>query len=316
MSCYRGRYAPSPTGNLHLGNARTALVAFWRAKKQNGQFIMRVEDLDSARSKPEKIATNLEELAYLGINWSEGASIGGPYKPYLQSKRFAFYQAALDSLKKNNHIFECYLSRKDLREISSAPHGQMPIYGNIERELNKNIKAQKIAKGKAPSWRFLQKTPKLQFHDAIYGEQEFTIGDFIVKRADNEWAYQLAVVVDDIAMGISEIVRGFDLLESTAAQITLYKALGAKAPSFMHIPLLYDESGRMAKRKGSLTITELKKQAVKAERIIGFLAYSLGLIEEPEEMSALEGVGVFELDRIRLEPYQITPSNLHWLSQS
>lgn len=316
MPFYRGRYAPSPTGFLHLGNARTALVAYWRAMQKNGQFVMRVEDLDSARSKPEVIATNLAELKYLGIKWSEGPNIGGNYKPYLQSKRFDLYQEALDKLKENNNIFECYLSRKDLRKISSAPHGQMPIYGKAERNLNNSIRSKKIAEGKTPSLRFLVETSKIEFSDLLYGKQEFNIGDFIVKRADGEWAYQLAVVVDDIAMGITEVVRGFDLLESTAAQILLYRALEADLPSFVHIPLLNDETGRMAKRKGSLTISELKNNNVKAEKIVGFLAYSLGLIKQLEEISVEDGVGVFGLDGIGLEPYPITAQDLHWLHHS
>ncbi|HHO56083.1 MAG TPA: tRNA glutamyl-Q(34) synthetase GluQRS, partial [Trueperaceae bacterium] len=277
---YCGRYAPSPTGNLHLGNARTALVAYWRARQQNGEFIMRIEDLDSARSKADKVATNLAELEFLGIKWTQGPDFGGINKPYLQSQRHDLYQDALSKLIKNKQIFECYLSRKDLREISSAPHGQMPIYGQKERELNQKIKASKIAESKQPSLRFFVNTPEVEFEDILYGKQEFTVGDFIVKRADNEWAYQLAVVVDDIAMGITEVVRGADLLESTAAQILLYQALGAKIPKFMHLPLLNDKDGRMAKRKGSLTISELKNKGIKAERIVGLLAYSLGLVEK------------------------------------
>lgn len=310
---YRGRYAPSPTGNLHLGNARTALVAYWRAKQQTGEFILRIEDLDSARSKADKVAINLAELEFLGITWTQGPDIGGVNKPYLQSQRHDLYQDALSKLLKNKQIFECYLSRKDLREISSAPHGQMPIYGQNERELNQKIKASKIAEGKQPSLRFFVNTPKVEFEDILYGKQEFSVGDFIIKRADNEWAYQLAVVVDDITMGITEVVRGADLLESTAAQILLYQALGAKIPTFMHLPLLNDKDGRMAKRKGSLTISELRNNGVKAERIVGLLAYSLGLIEQRKELDTEDVIGFFKLSEIGLEPYQITPQDLHWL---
>ncbi len=309
----RGRYAPSPTGLLHLGNARTALVAWLQARKQQSSFVLRIEDLDSARCKAEFAQANLEELKWLGFDWDEGPDLGGRFAPYLQSERFTFYEEALEKLKHQGQVFECYLSRKDLRELASAPHGKMPHYGIAERKLNEALKEQKQGTKQA-SLRFKVDRTKIQVKDAFMGEQTFELGDFIVKRADGEWAYQLAVVVDDMAMKIKEVVRGSDLLESTAAQLLLYEALNADAPRFLHIPLLNDEVGeRLSKRKGSLTLTSLKSEGVKSEAILGLLAYSLGLIEKLEPISLTELRGNYELAKLSKEAFSLKPEHLLFL---
>ena len=310
----RGRYAPSPTGFLHLGNARTALVAYWHTKAQNGTFMMRVEDLDSARSKPEMVMANLDELRWLGLRWDEGPDVGGAFEPYVQSQRFSLYEEALTKLVVQNRVFECYLSRKDLREIASAPHGQMPIYSEAERALNEQVKDQKIIDGKSPSLRFRVDESTVSFTDLLQGKQTARLGDFVVKRADGEWAYQLAVVVDDDAMNITEVVRGDDLLQSTAAQLLLYDALELTPPAFLHVPLLMDETGeRMAKRKGSLTLTALKEGGVEPERVVGLLAHTLGLTPEPGELSVREGLELYRLASLSPLPFSLSSELLEWL---
>ena len=310
----RGRYAPSPTGYLHLGNARTALVAYWHTKSRGGSFVMRVEDLDSARSKPDMIGANLDELRWLGLDWDEGPDVGGPHAPYVQSQRHPLYEKVLSKLEAQGHTFKCYLSRKDLRETAAAPHGQMLVYGAREREQNERARMQKIAEGKSPSLRFRVDEERVTFTDALQGEQRQSVGDFIIKRSDSEWAYQLAVVADDIAMGITEIVRGDDLLQSTAAQLLLYKALGATPPTFLHVPLLMDGTGeRMAKRKGSLTLTSLKEQGVTAQRVVGLLAYTLGLIPELAGLSVEEGLELYTQDLLQVHPAIFTNSLQDWL---
>lgn len=312
----RGRYAPSPTGYLHLGNARTALVAYWHTKAQNGTFVMRVEDLDSARSKPEMVTANLDELRWLGLRWDEGPDVSGPFELYIQSQRFSLYEEALAKLSAQNRAFECYLSRKDLREIASAPHGQMPLYGRAERATNERVKDQKILEGKPPSLRFRVDEPSFTFRDELQGKQTIKLGDFVVKRADGEWAYQLAVVVDDSAMNITEVVRGDDLLQSTAAQLLLYDALELTPPTFLHVPLLMDETGeRMAKRKGSLTLTALKEQGVKPERVVGLLAHTLGLMPEPGELSVQEGLELYRSTSLSPFPFSLSSKLLEWLTQ-
>ncbi len=313
----RGRYAPSPTGQLHLGNARTALVAWWHSRKFGGQFILRVEDLDSARSRQALIATNMQELRWLGLDWDEGPDMGGPHAPYLQSERHGFYQQALGLLMQQGRIFQCYLSRKDLRELSSAPHGALPPYGECERQLNDRLGPAKQREGKLPALRYRVDVPEVSFVDELQGQQSYCIGDFVVRRADNEWAYQLAVVVDDIAMGISNVVRGADLLESSAAQILLYEALEAAAPRFWHVPLLLDMSGeRMAKRNGALTLSTLQHQGIRPQRVVGFLAYSLGLVEQPGELTASEALELYTPERLNRLPYRLEPQILEWLRKA
>ncbi|MCA9839888.1 MAG: tRNA glutamyl-Q(34) synthetase GluQRS [Trueperaceae bacterium] len=310
----RGRYAPSPTGYLHLGNVRTALVAYLQARQAGSSFVLRIEDLDSARSRPDYIRANMTELQYLGIDWDEGPDVKGPYKPYIQSERHDFYEEALKTLVESGQVFECFLSRKELRDLASAPHGQMPIYGQAERALNEKLKAQKKLEGKTPSLRFRVEQVLVSFNDGFMGEQSFEVSDFIVRRADGEWAYQLAVVVDDALMKIEEVVRGEDLLESTAAQLILYKALGYKAPTFFHVPLLIDETGeRMSKRKGSLTVTALREVGVKAERILGFLAYSLDLHDKLEPLSMAELKELYQADKLKKEAFKLEKHHLEFL---
>ncbi len=308
----RGRYAPSPTGFLHLGNARTAIVAWLSARSRGGTFVLRVEDLDSQRSRPEFIRANVAELRWLGLDWDEGPDVGGPFAPYLQSERHGLYQAALERLEP--HLFACYLSRKDLQEIASAPHGEMPPYGQRERALNARLSAQKRAEGKTPSLRFRVDEAEVTFADALQGVQKQTIGDFVVRRADGEWAYQLAVVVDDLAMRVTEVLRGADLLQSTAAQRLLYRALGETPPTFAHVPLLLDETGeRMSKRKGSLTLTALKEQGVRPERVVGLLAYSLGLVPSLKESASSDLRSEFDIATAPGEAFQLEPAHLAWL---
>ena len=312
----RGRYAPSPTGQLHLGNARTALLAYWHVRKQGGRFVMRVEDLDSQRSRPEFIQANLAELRWLGLRWDEGPDVGGSFRPYVQSERFGLYERALETLQAQGRLFECYLSRKDLQDVASAPHGAGATYGE-QRSLNEQIRARKQREGKAPSLRFRVEPQTLILNDEVLGNVTLNpadTGDFVVRRADGEWAYQLAVVVDDIAMKITHVLRGDDLLPSTGAQLLLYRALGAKPPAFAHVPLLLGVDGtRLAKRKGSLTLSALEEAGVRPERVVGLLAFTLGLSGKPLEAPASDFTETFELGRIRKEAFRLNEDLLAWL---
>jgi glutamyl-tRNA synthetase len=316
----RGRYAPSPTGSLHLGNARTALVAYLSVRNRGGAFVMRVEDLDSQRSKPEFVRANLDELRWLGLEWDEGPDVGGPHAPYLQSERFGLYQEALETLQARGHLFACHLSRKDLRELASAPHGRQPVYGAAERAANDRVAEAKRRAGKVPSLRFRTPPRTLRFEDLLAGPQaldaQSEVGDFVVRRADGEWAYQLAVVVDDIAMGISEVVRGDDLLAATGAQLLLYEALGEAPPRYAHVPLLLDEGGeRLAKRKGSLTLSALCQAGVRPERVVGLLAHSLGLLGELQEASPSELLDAFTFEKVAKTPVRLESRHLAWLAR-
>lgn len=295
--CRRGRFAPSPTGSLHLGNARTALVAWLRARATGDSFVLRTEDLDSARTVPDAISGNLNELRWLGLDWDEGPDVGGPHAPYVQSERHEHYLRALDYLELRELTFHCWLSRKDLRELASAPHTPPAAYGTAERQLNEQLQATRQESGKQPGIRLKAAEAAAgrtySFTDVIQGVRRLdpvtSSGDIILKRADGMWAYQLAVVVDDILMGIREVVRGADLLPSTGAQLLLYDILEQPPPTYLHVGLLLDESGeRLSKRNGPLSLAELREGGTDPARLTGLLAFSLGLLKRPEPLTPVD----------------------------
>jgi glutamyl-tRNA synthetase len=267
---YRGRLAPSPSGYLHLGHARTFWAAQQRAREQGGTLILRNEDLDTARSRPEFVTAMLEDLRWFGFEWSEGPDCGGPFAPYSQSERTDFYRDAFEKLRAGNFIYPCTCSRKDLQSSASAPHAaddELIYPGTCRPPHAPPANVQKV------SWRFLVPDGEtISFADQYFGAQQFVagrdFGDFVVWRPDGIPAYQLAVVVDDAAMRITEVVRGADLLLSTARQILLYRALGLEPPQFYHCPLLTDKQGtRLAKRHDALSLQNLRAQGLSPETI-------------------------------------------------
>jgi glutamyl/glutaminyl-tRNA synthetase len=274
---YRGRLAPSPTGHLHLGHARTFWIAQQRANAAGGELILRNEDLDSTRFKMEFVESMLEDLHWFGFEWSEGPDIGGPFAPYNQSERMDFYREALEKLRAGNFIYPCTCSRKDIQAAVSAPHenpGDEPIYpgtcrANTEWRLaNGELNSEFKTRHSKFSWRFrVPDGETISFRDENLGEQKFVagkdFGDFIVWRPDGVPAYQLACVVDDAAMQITEVVRGADLLISTARQILIYRALGLPVPDFYHCELMLDESGRrLAKRHDALSLRLFRSRGI------------------------------------------------------
>ncbi len=268
-SPYRGRLAPTPTGYLHLGHARTFWTASERAKKSGGTLILRNDDLDRGRCKPEFVRAMLEDLKWFGFQWTEGLDIGGPFAPYNQSERFSLYCAALEKLRAANFIYPCDCSRRDIQSAPRAPHAvddEEPIYPGTCRNKIK-------IEGTKFSWRFrVPDGEAATFTDKNLGERKFVagrdFGDFVVWRNDDVPAYQLACVVDDAAMQITEVVRGEDLLLSTARQLLLYRALGLKAPNFFHCPLMLDEVGqRLAKRNDALSLRILRERGAKPEEL-------------------------------------------------
>ena len=267
---YRGRLAPSPTGYLHLGHAKTFWTAQERARQQGGELVLRNEDLDRARCKPEFVSAMGEDLRWFGFEWSEGPDVGGPFAPYNQSERMNGYRHALEKLRVGGFIYPCTCSRKDIQTAIAAPHAgdDEPIYsGKCRSNVVSEIAGQKF------SWRFrVPDGEAIEFHDENAGEQAFVAGkdfsDFVVWRPDDVPAYQLACVVDDAAMRITEVVRGADLLASTARQILLYRALGWELPKFFHCELMLDENGRrLAKRQDSLSLRQLRAQKMTPESL-------------------------------------------------
>ncbi len=263
---YRGRLAPSPTGLLHLGHACTFWTAYERVRQYGGTLVLRNEDLDPQRSRPQFARAMLEDLCWLGISWNEGPDVGGPYGPYAQSQRRAFYLDAWRRLRDADAIFPCTCSRKDLAEAAGAPHDvdDEPLYPGRCRHLDgRNHPAPA-----GVNWRFrVPGGEAVEFTDQRQGPQRFVcgrdFGDFLVWRRDDVPSYQLAVVADDAAMRITEVVRGADLLKSTARQLLLLRVLRLPVPAYYHCPLLRDERGqRLAKRHDALSVRRLRESGM------------------------------------------------------
>jgi glutamyl/glutaminyl-tRNA synthetase len=271
---YRGRLAPSPTGLLHLGHARTFSIAAQRVQEHSGRLVLRNEDLDPERSRTEFVSAMIEDFRWLGIGWDEGPDCGGPYGPYSQSQRREHYLAAWRKLRDSGFIYPCTCSRKDLEQAVSAPNGldDEPLYPGHCRSRTDPGRSSEPA---GVNWRFrVPNGETIQFLDRHLGAQHFLaghdFGDFIVWRRDDVPAYQLAVVVDDALMRITEVVRGADLIKSTARQLLLYRACGWAPPAFYHTDLVLDETGvRLAKRHDALSIRHLRETGWTREQVIG-----------------------------------------------
>ncbi len=270
-SPYRGRIAPSPTGYLHVGHAKTFWAAQERARSNDGVLVLRNDDIDEARCKPEFVEAMVIDLRWFGFEWQEGPDVGGPFGPYNQSERYSFYRDTLAKLERGGFIYRCVCSRKDLQAAARAPHAgedEEPIYPGTCRDL----KPEQIGKRKF-CWRFrVPDGESISFKDGNLGPQTFVagrdFGDFVVWRADDVPAYQLACVADDAAMEITEVVRGADLLVSTARQLLLYRALGLPTPLFYHCPLVTDASGiRLAKRNDALSLRQLRAKGETPEAV-------------------------------------------------
>lgn len=287
---------------MHLGLARTALLGWLRARSLRGAFVLRIEDIDQPRVVPGAAERLLEDLRFLGLDWDEGPDVGGPHAPYVQSQRLSHYQAALAKLRGEQRVYACSCTRKELA-VASAPHGPSefgPVYPGTCRAAPRRPDAPLCL-------RFLVQGDAGSFCDGLLGQVEpLARGDFVVQRADGTLSYQLAVVVDDIAMHISEVLRGEDLAGCTGWQLALYQALGQRPPAFVHVPLLLGADGkRLAKRDGALSIAELRARGVDAATIVGALAASVGLVAPGTRTLAVELVNDFALA-------DITPRSIDW----
>jgi glutamyl-tRNA synthetase len=313
----RGRYAPSPTGPLHVGNARTALAAWLAVRSRGGVFVWRVEDLDPPRVVPGMAAEQREDLAWLGLDWDEGP--GGPYGPYAQSQRAAFYEEALDRLAAAGRLFPCRRSRKDLQSLASAPHGPetgapYPAAWRPEHLAADWYPALHASGNAGAALRFRVDDRPVAWTDRLLGPQvervDRTVGDFVLKRRDGLYAYQLAVVVDDLAMAIDDVVRGADLLASTARQIQLIAALGGAPPAYAHLSLVLSATGeKLSKRDRGLALRALREAGVAAPALAGWLGWSLGLLERPEPCTPADLVPLFAWERIRRDEVRL-PADL------
>jgi len=292
---------------IHAGNARTALAAWLSVRSRGGTFVWRVEDLDGPRVVPGLAAAQMEDLAWLGLDWDEGPDVGGPHAPYVQSERRELYEAALRRLAAAGRLFPCRLSRKDLQAVATAPHGgeETPYPASL-RPANLEVDWFERLCGMArpdAAIRFRIDEEAVSFTDRVFGSiterVDQAVGDFVLKRRDGLYAYQLAVVVDDLAMGIDDVVRGADLLASTARQIQLIAALGGTLPAYAHVPLIVGTAGeKLSKRDQALTLRSLREEGTRPEAVTGYLAFSLGLIDRPEPCRPADLISEFSWEKI------------------
>ncbi|MEI3377915.1 MAG: tRNA glutamyl-Q(34) synthetase GluQRS [Coriobacteriales bacterium] len=291
----RGRIAPSPSGYMHLGNAFSALLAWAFARSAGGSFVLRLEDLDERCQNPVYAKGLLDDLSWLGIDWDG--------EPVVQVNRVPAYEEALERIVSRAEIYPCFCSRADLH-AASAPHASdgTPLYAGTCYSMDAHERETRAA-GQRHALRLHVPDETIDFVDAIQGPYEQNLarecGDFVLRRSDGVFAYQLVCVVDDIASGVTQVVRGSDLLSSTPRQILLYELLDAPIPEFAHHPLLLAADGRrLSKRDGDSTIASMRERGIAPETVIGYLAQLAGQVEEAEPMSARELVGIFDASKI------------------
>ena len=308
----RGRLAPSPTGFLHLGNAWAFFLAWLGARSRAGELVLRMEDIDPVRSRPEYATAIMQDLAWLGLDWDD--------EVYTQSQRLDLYEQALAGLAAQGLVYPCYCTRKELRDLASAPHLNSPAgeaarngvgdlgapYSGACRNLTETKRAELESQGRKPCLRLHYPARDVVFTDLVLGDCVFkgedSGGDFALRRSDGVWAYQLAVSVDDVALGITQVVRGCDILASTPRQLYLLDLLGGKTPEYAHVPLLLDREGeRLAKRHNSLRLATLRENGILADQVIGWLAWLAGLHDSPRPAKPLEFLANFSFNSIPTE---------------
>jgi glutamyl-tRNA synthetase len=307
-----GRLAPSPTGAQHVGNARTYLLAWLSARSRGGRVVLRIEDVDSPRVKPGAAAAACDDLRWLGLDWDGD--------PIVQTQRLHFYESALHTLQSRELVYPCSCTRTDVERAASAPHAEHegPVYPGT---CASRTAADAATLGELPyCWRFRVPEHSPEWTDGFRGPTAINLrtmgGDFVVWKAPRSGmeataAYQLAVVVDDAAQGVTEVVRGDDLIPSTPRQLLLYEALNLRPPRFSHVPLVVGPDGRrLAKRHGDTRLSALRAAGVKAESLLGLLAWSCGWIEEIRPASARELLPLFRLDAVPKNPFVLTPERI------
>jgi len=308
LSAADGRYAPSPSGPLHLGNLRTALLAWCFARSQGARFLLRIEDLDPQRSRPEHEASVIADLERIGIDWDE--------PPSRQSERFDRHRAAFEQLRDGERVYPCWCTRAEARQAASAPHPPLPgesrphrqgAYPGTCRRLSARERERLARAGAPAAWRLDAGAQRVRFVDVLAGTREEVVDDFVVWRGDDLAAYNLAVVVDDCDQGVGEVVRGDDLLETTPRQILLARLLGLPVPRYAHVALVLGSDGRrLAKRRragGAVTLADRLALGESVEQLIGWMASSAGLTAAPgAPMRAQQVLAIFDLAKLRREP--------------
>lgn len=308
-----GRLAPSPTGALHLGNARTFLLAWLSVRQQQGHLLLRIEDIDSPRVKPWAVAQTIEDLRWLGLDWDSGPDIGGPQSSYIQTERMELYRELLQRLVADRKIYRCTCSRSEVAAAASAPHEPATSARNWPQDVASvdllegqiypgtccqggNFGLAEPAPSRPYAWRWRFEPGLVHWQDRVLGQQsacpQSQLGDFVIGKADWTPAYQLAVVADDYSMGVTEVVRGLDLVPSTYRQLAIIDHLGWPRPSYAHVPLMVGPDGRrLAKRHGDTRMSFFRQRGILPEEIVGYLAWTLGMQPQPRALSATELCG-------------------------
>ncbi len=329
MSVADGRYAPSPSGPLHLGNLRTALLAWCFARSQGARFLLRIEDLDPQRSRPEHEASIIADLERIGLDWDE--------PPSRQSEHFARHRAAFEQLRDGGRVYPCWCTRSEVREAASAPHPPLPgaarphrqgAYPGTCRGLSARELARRGRTGAAAAWRLDAGAQRVRFVDVIAGASEGVVDDFVLWRGDPTArgagglpAYNLAVVVDDSDQGVGEVVRGDDLLETTPRQILLARLLGLAVPRYAHVPLVLGADGKRLAKRGpasrgagppsrGVTLADRLALGESAEQVVGWIASSAGLSRPGRAMRAEQMLATFDPARLRREPTMLGDTEL------
>ena len=300
-----GRFAPSPSGPLHVGNLRTALLAWCFARSRQGRFLLRIEDLDPQRSRVEHERTALADLGALGLDWDG--------EPLRQSVRRERHREALAELRAGGHVYPCWCTRAEVRRASAAPHAEddTGAYPGTCRRLSRSERAARERSGRPVAWRLNAAGRSASFRDLLHGERSAEVDDFVLWRGDDLPAYNLAVVVDDADQGIREVVRGDDLLGSTARQVLLARLLRLAVPSYAHVPLVLGPDGRrLAKRHGAITLAQRLAAGEHVEQVVGWLAASCGLVASGARLRPAELLEDFDPARIGTVPTRLTGAEL------
>lgn len=301
----RGRFAPSPTGPLHLGNLRTALLAWLMARRHGGEFIVRMEDLDRVTSSRAHEVAQLAALRSIGLDW-DGEVVR-------QSERFDLYRAAIDLLRSQGLVYECYCTRSEIRQAAGAPQGEDPggAYPGICRRLTAQQRSAMHEAGRRPALRLRGDGRAVAFDDLLAGAQSGRVDDLVLQRNDGVPAYNLAVVIDDAAQGVTDVVRGDDLLATTPRQIELHRLLGLTVPRYAHVPLVLAPDGaRLAKRHGAVTLDDLAARGCTPADVCARLAASLGIETGGRAVLAGDLLDGFDQERVPRSAWQLTADDL------
>ncbi len=321
MKSVRVRFAPSPTGRLHIGNARTAILNWLFARHSKGQFVLRIEDTDAERSSRESEESILNDLKWLGLDWDEGPDVSGPVGPYRQSERLEIYRQYLEQLKSSRKAYPCFCSEEELQQHREAAlaRGENPHYDRRCLQLSETERTRRLQAGDQAVWRFHVRDGEVSWEDLVKGRLEFQseqFGDFVLVRADGVPTYNFAVTVDDGLMQITHVVRGDDHVSNTPRQLLIYEALGWTPPHFAHIPMILGpDRARLSKRHGATSVAEFRERGYLPEALVNFLSLLSWSSESGDEILPVERlIAEFSFERVNKSPAIFDITKFNWMN--